>query len=654
MTQRLSGMELGTWSRRLCALALTVAALPALAREQEAIPSELLSYGFVRSVVGDLTIVQQFTGEQVPGQKHQPVLTGDRLRVHSEARAEILLPDRNLLRLEGDSELVLEQLAYSADASDQITLLRIERGLAQVVVTSQFLGQEPPRIDTPNARLYLRGAGTFLIEAGEGPATRVIVREGSVEALTERGSSLLQAGEEFLVEGEELARTSLVAASHRGEFEIWADGLETYEAESEHLDRDLAPAAASMDGQGTWLEIEGESAWKPRVESEWAPYRNGSWSYSPSGLTWVSRESWGWVPYHYGYWDFTPRWGWVWRPGNLYSPAWVSWYWGPAYVGWIPTGRYPGYYPAPYPGHARFGAWSRYGLYGWAGGRWSSLDHWTFCPTPYFGSRYRTGGRPGDLPGGGRGNGARGATDIQAPLVPGLLTTDTSGVTPDVWSDPPAAMAALLAARAGRGHSSNSKDSPTILASIPGETMNTALLGVAVDGLDRDGSVPGESWRDRGTQASWPADSGLLRGGVWDRYPAAQRLAAQRAATRRYGASSPSDTATRRISWPRYEARPIAPGTLERARIRAGTTGRTRVYRPTAHRPSSAGVRSTSGARASGTRGASSARPSARPRTSRSSSARTPASRSGSSRPSTVRPRTHSRPRANQGRPPSR
>jgi hypothetical protein len=38
--------------------------------------------------------------------------------------------------------------------------------------------------------------------------------------------------------------------------------------------------------------------------------------------------------------------GWVWTPGYVWGPAWVDWYWGDGYVGWVPLGP-PGFAIVP-------------------------------------------------------------------------------------------------------------------------------------------------------------------------------------------------------------------------------------------------------------------------------------------------------------------
>ena len=78
-------------------------------------------------------------------------------------------------------------------------------------------------------------------------------------------------------------------------------------------------------------------AWFPRdVPPYWRPYSDGRWVYTDYGWAWASNETFGWATYHYGRWAWDPRFGWLWVPGTVWGPAWVSWEYGGGYVGWAP------------------------------------------------------------------------------------------------------------------------------------------------------------------------------------------------------------------------------------------------------------------------------------------------------------------------------
>jgi hypothetical protein len=104
---------------------------------------------------------------------------------------------------------------------------------------------------------------------------------------------------------------------------------------------DLAP-------YGSWVQVADVGwCWQPMVSSvdtEWVPYRDrGHWALTDEGWYWASDYSWGWAPFHYGRWSRNEKFGWVWSPGSVWSPAWVAWRNSDTFSGW-----------APLPPHALF------------------------------------------------------------------------------------------------------------------------------------------------------------------------------------------------------------------------------------------------------------------------------------------------------------
>jgi hypothetical protein len=504
-----------TLSKRLVyrlalAFGLLVLAAPAFAEESD-------SYGYVRVVEGSASVVAAGTSERASAEVNQPVLAGDRISVPNRSRIEVVLADRNILRVDGGSELVLERLAASPDRDDRATVVRLLEGNLQLIVTQDSLGDELPRVETPNASIYPQYYGVYRITADHEGWSQLVVRRGTAEVVTDRDRATVKADQELVIDdradrgdrdGDQLAEVR--EAGGFDPLERWARQLDddASGADVRYVDDNLRYQAAPLARYGEWVDYEGASYWRPRVEAGWRPYWRGRWVYLQSGLTWVSSEPWGWVPYHYGSWDYLPTYGWVWRPGYVWSPAWVYWYWGPDYVGWCPTGYYTRYYSA----RLGFDFGFRFGVYGWAGGDWSYFDRWNFVSTSYFdyGAGYRNGYRDGYWDG---------HRDVQRYAVPtdrfrngrpplgrGIITTDTKPLRPSTWRNTDSVLHAL---RQGRGSLGELPDVTPFIARKPALPPNVQRTVTAENPAVLDGTPlrPGTLGKPRGNR---PGRDGVL------------------------------------------------------------------------------------------------------------------------------------------------
>jgi hypothetical protein len=97
---------------------------------------------------------------------------------------------------------------------------------------------------------------------------------------------------------------------------------------------------AELSWNGEWIDTpQYGTVWRPtHVGDEWQPYVNGRWVWTQAGWAWASDESFGWAVYHYGRWAWSPASGWVWLPGRVWAPAWVTWRWNDGYAAWCPLG----------------------------------------------------------------------------------------------------------------------------------------------------------------------------------------------------------------------------------------------------------------------------------------------------------------------------
>jgi hypothetical protein len=122
-------------------------------------------------------------------------------------------------------------------------------------------------------------------------------------------------------------------------------------------------------GEWIWTPEQGW-VWRPTgVSPDWRPYTYGHWTYTEHGWTWVSSYDWGWAPFHYGRWASLDHIGWVWVPGSVWGPAWVTWRYSGTHVGWSPM----------LAGYDWWYGWAYYPVY---------YSHWTFMHWNHFCDRH--------------------------------------------------------------------------------------------------------------------------------------------------------------------------------------------------------------------------------------------------------------------------
>ena len=368
-------------------------------------------FTYFRSLEGTAQLTSN-DGSQAEAEVNYPILVGDRLVLGDDGRADVLLADGSQLTVDGGSELVFEDLAYSAEGDAKGNVLRLLRGRIALDSHGAWTGDlDMPIVDAENARIYLQRNGAYLITArGEGQ-TEVTVRSGYAEIVDQRGSSIVRTGESVEIVGTDSPRAELLAARPETGIEAWAREQEArHNRGSDPSLDEPVESTATLAEHGEWVDDDNRRAWRPYVSgNSWRPYYNGRWAYTPRGLYWVSGDPWSPVTYHYGAWEYDLHYGWLWYPASVWAPAHVYWYWGPSYTGWMPIGYYSRYYRPYYPG---FGL--HWGIYGWAGGSWDPFYNWTFCHTNYFWNRY-----PHHYYGYGRDFAHHGG------LARGILTTDT-------------------------------------------------------------------------------------------------------------------------------------------------------------------------------------------------------------------------------------
>ncbi len=243
---------------------------------------------------GGVSVRRGDSGETVAAALNAPLVVEDQLMTGPNSRAEIQFDWANMVRLASLSEVRLAEL------ENQRYQIQVARGM----VTFRVLRDS-------NAQF---------------------------EISTPSGSERLPAGQTMLARGTASdPEFQVVRAVAQDDWDRWNENRDRQLEQSasyDHVSPDIY-GAEDLDNYGSWqTDPSYGDVWCPRVAEDWAPYRDGRWSWMDwYGWNWVSCDPWGWAPYHYGRWFNTPGRGWGWWPGARYGHH----YWSPglvAFVGW--------------------------------------------------------------------------------------------------------------------------------------------------------------------------------------------------------------------------------------------------------------------------------------------------------------------------------
>ncbi|UCE21597.1 MAG: FecR domain-containing protein [Candidatus Aminicenantes bacterium] len=286
---------------------------------------------------------------------NMPISEGDRLGT-TDGRAEIYLGNGNYVRLDEETKIDFMNLPKKGY---ELVRVRIWTGNAYFHVAS-LEEEKNIEIHTSDVSIYVLDVGLYRIDVRENDETEIFVFDGMVEAAGETGSVLIKNEQKLEVSNARFtSRPTQFAAVAEDSFDRWSANRDSQirkHLAKKYLPEELEDFEYELAEYGDWVYIAPYGyVWVPGgVDSAWRPYFYGRWTWMPlAGWTWIPYEPWGWCTYHYGRWHWQYGLGWYWIPTTLWGPAWVSWYWGYDYFGWVPLSYYgyPGviinniYYP---------------------------------------------------------------------------------------------------------------------------------------------------------------------------------------------------------------------------------------------------------------------------------------------------------------------
>ena len=290
---------------------------------------------------------------------NRPVVTGDRLWADDRGRVELQIGSA-MVRLGTRTLFTLTNL------DDRIAQMNLQDGTIHLRVRRLDRNQVV-EVDTPNLAFVIRQEGEYRITVDAArDSTEVRTRSGRAEVFGNANRYTVGLGRAYRFYGAGLADYEVLTMPRVDEFDRWCQARDRrYETSTSarYVSRDVI-GYQDLDQYGSWSSVpQYGNVWTPtRVASNWAPYRDGHWSWvEPWGWTWVDDLPWGFAVSHYGRWiNDDGRWGWVPGPANaraVYAPALVAFIGGSNFqisassgsvgaVGWFPLGPREVYRPA--------------------------------------------------------------------------------------------------------------------------------------------------------------------------------------------------------------------------------------------------------------------------------------------------------------------
>ena len=346
-----------------------------LKHEQTASAEALPFAARIQRVDGEVALSNGSVSDEaqwVSASQNQPFSVGDRIYTRDNARTSLAFTGRNFARLNPNTALDVVTL------DDDRTQLALREGSA--IFDVGYPG-ELFEVGTPYGAVNFDEPGLYNVGFDNDGNVLVSVLSGVAQIAGLAGSGQVGKGEILTLAGQAAAQAllsklngddagSMVDDYYRYQYGDDYDGrynnYDAYLNDPDYYDpyrrnqsyqyvSSIIPGVNELDSYGDWQNIDNYGyAWRPRVDSEWAPYSEGYWTNDyPHGATWVSSEPWGYAPYHYGRWANVGN-QWYWVPDGVnstptYAPSLVAFV--PLdnnQIGWVPLAPGETYVPRYY------------------------------------------------------------------------------------------------------------------------------------------------------------------------------------------------------------------------------------------------------------------------------------------------------------------
>jgi hypothetical protein len=331
--------------------------------------------GRIGHLEGDIYRYMDVGNEWVETFVDSPAGTGDILATGSGSRAEIIFPNRQVVRLAENAEIEIINLDENTGEFNLVS------GLVRFYNNS---GKGTLKIRTKRGVVNLPAGSIADLQAEEASLQIWAVRGGST--FLKQDSNSRKETLEVIDQSTNLTIYRNSVAASLGPIDMgwhnWCAERENVWQErqlvrSQYMPEPLQVYSYTLKPHGGWRRVYYRGynywAWQPHnVAMGWTPYTTGYWHEWHGDRVWIDNNPWGWVTHHNGHW-MQVRGSWMWTPyvhvastpgvkvsgfsivfGPRYRPRWhpgrVRWIAYNDYVGWMPLAPRETYY-----GHRRWG-----------------------------------------------------------------------------------------------------------------------------------------------------------------------------------------------------------------------------------------------------------------------------------------------------------
>ena len=255
-------------------------------------------------VQGNVSVRQADNNEQSAAAVNGPLMKDDLVVTGDNSRAEVQFDANNFVRIAPGSEIRFGEVKYHDYA------IQVAAGTA----TYRMLHDSDAQIEISLPQVSLRPTrqGAYRVTVMPDGTCSITVLQGEAEVYSNKGTEKVAVGQTMMVRGSESdPEFQVVNSPALDDWDHWN------EQRDQQLQRAVSPRYVSpdvygtedLDPYGSWQnDPQYGNVWVPRVDPDWAPYREGRWVWQPYyGWTWVSTDPWGWAPYHYGRWFYGGR-----------------------------------------------------------------------------------------------------------------------------------------------------------------------------------------------------------------------------------------------------------------------------------------------------------------------------------------------------------